>query len=135
MFENVCLVFGQLSGNFRKSSENRQNIAINMYKIIQTKRRLKTASTNKLTPLSPPQYPKIFGVTIITLLTCNLFLLNSLNLIVAVYVKQEKHTSSKGVKSLNLVILIRKLKLSTFLYYLSMFRLFVLFIASHYYRL
>ena len=30
MFGNVCLVFGQLLGNFRKSWENRQKVAISM---------------------------------------------------------------------------------------------------------
>ena len=81
---------------------------------------LKTSSTNivdlltkKLTALSPPQYPNIFCVTIITLLTCNLFLLNSLNLIVTLYVKEEKHISLKKFKPLNLMVLIRKMMLNT----------------------
>ena len=92
--------------------------------------------TNVLTAPSPPQYPNIFCVTIITLLTCNVFLLNSLNLIVTVYVKQEKHISLKEDKPLNLMVLIRKMKLSTFLLYqYSMFRSFVLIMAVHNYFL
>ena len=102
----------------------------------ETKRRLKDRFNehrrlvDKLTALSPLGYQNIVGVTIITLLTCNLFLLNSFNLIVTVYEKQEKHTSLKGVKPLNLMVFIRQIKLSTVL---SMFKSFVLFIAAHYY--
>ena len=65
---------------------------------------------------------------------CSLFPLNSFNLTVTVHEEQEKHALLKEVKLLNLIVLlVRNMKLSTFLYYyLSMFRSFVPFIASHY---
>ena len=53
------------------------------------------------------------------------FLLDSLNLIVTVYVKQEKHISLKEIKPLNHMVLTRKMKLSTcLLYKRSMYRSF-----------
>ena len=86
----------------------------------ETKRRLKDRFNehrrlvDKLTALSPLGYQNIVGVTIITLLTCNLFFLNSFNLIVTVYEKQEKHTSLKEAKPLNLMVVTRKMKLVRF---------------------
>ena len=44
----------------------------------------------------------IFLLTTIPLLICNLFLLNSLKLIVTVFVKQEKHLLLRQVRTLNL---------------------------------
>ena len=135
----------QVNASERKPWPNgvasRRKLKTWVYLRLRLARALKTTSTNiadlltnKLTALSPPQYPNLFCVTITALLTCNLFLLNSLNLIVTVYVKQEKHISLKGVKPLNRMVLIRKMKLSTFLLHqLSMFRSFVLFIAVHCY--
>ena len=75
----------------------------------ETKRRLKTVLTstaeqlsNKQTVLNLLQSRNIFFLTTITLLTCYLFLSNSSNLIVTVYAKLERHTSSIEVKLLNL---------------------------------
>ena len=42
------------------------------------------------------QYQKFSCVTIITLLTCNLFPLNTFNLTVTLYKKQGKHTPLRG---------------------------------------
>jgi len=93
------------------------------YNVIgETKRKLKDrfneiadTLTNKQTALSPPQYPNILCVTITRLLTSNLFHFNSINLIVTVHVKKERYISLKEVKPLNLMVLIRKMKLCTFL--------------------
>ena len=55
---------------------------------------------DKQTALSPPQDPYIL-----------LLLLNSLNLIVTVYEKEERHISLKEVRPLNFMVFTRKTKL------------------------
>ena len=76
--------------------------------IRETKRRLKDRfnehrrPVDKQTVLNLLQSRNIFFLTTITLLTCYLFLSNSSNLIVTVYAKLERHTSSIEVKLLNL---------------------------------
>ena len=105
-----------------------------MTEVVQKVRRSKTASTNMADKINQTNSSKPTTISEHFLcnnhLTCNLFLLNSFNLTVTVYEKQEKHTSLKGVKPLNLMVFIRQIKLSTVL---SMFKSFVLFIAAHYY--
>ena len=103
-----------------KSLSNKMKAVLGSRRSMRTKRRLGTRIT-AVTPL-------MFCVTIVTLMTCNLFLLSSLNSIVAVYrdVKQEKHISLKEVKPLSIMIL--KMKLCIF-----MFKSFVLFIAAHFF--
>ena len=77
----------------------------------ETKRRLKDRFNehcrpvaNKHTVLNLLQSQNIFFLTTITLLTCYLFLSNSPNLIVTLYAKLERHTSSIEIKLFLFVI-------------------------------
>ena len=86
-----------------------------MTEVVQKVRRSKTASTNMADKINQTNSSKPTTISEHFLcnnhLTCNLFRLNSFNLIVTVYEKQEKHTSLKEVKPLNFVVLIGKMKL------------------------